>query len=281
MKQRENFTLIELLVVIAIIAILAAMLLPALSAARARAKTVSCASNLKQIGLAQTMYTADNDDWIITGFPYPYNKDRFWGCLLSGRNFRGDKLNDGYGVDLTGSQTLPAKTDSFQCPSEALPYQLRDSNHQATNFSWTHYLTNCAVTGSYLGESSDRNGATLGSKCCRSYRHLTGVSDPTQAIFGGDSYRQSPTGFRPSHFAFRHGAGETRAFGTDDNSGTAILKSGTGNFTFLDGHVEELSFDQLLDRKDEYGRSGATSGTPSDCLRAGIWIDRVVAYPGL
>ena len=279
MKRGKNFTLIELLVVIAIIAILAAMLLPALSAARARAKSVSCASNLKQIGLAQSMYTADNGDWIITAFPKPYSNDRFWACLLSGRSFYGTKLHDGYGVDLTGSQALPSKTDSFQCPSEALPYRLKGSGHIASEFSWTHYITNCAVTGSYLGGSSDRNNAALGGKCCESYRNLTGVSDPTQAMFGGDSYRQSPTGFRPSHFAFRHGAGETRAFGTDDNSGANIPKSGTGNFTFLDGHVEELTFDQLLDRKDEYGRSGATSGTKSDCLRAGIWIDRVVAYP--
>jgi len=67
--RKSGFTLIELLVVIAIIAILAAILFPVFASARDKARQASCASNLKQLGLAMVQYCADYDDTMPMNWP--------------------------------------------------------------------------------------------------------------------------------------------------------------------------------------------------------------------
>jgi prepilin-type N-terminal cleavage/methylation domain-containing protein len=129
---RRAFTLVELLVVIAIIAVLIAILLPALAAAREQANVAKCLSNLRQIGTAMNMYTAEFKGWGVPGFirqqPNGGRGEETWFTILTECNYIkgvpsildhvGLVAGDAVAGDTAFGTTGACPEDSpFRCPS--------------------------------------------------------------------------------------------------------------------------------------------------------------------
>jgi prepilin-type N-terminal cleavage/methylation domain-containing protein len=119
MKNRRNaFTLIELLVVIAIIAILAAMLLPALSSAKNKAKLATCQSNFHQTYIANGIYATDNADWFpiwLDQAAHPKNK-------INAAQYTRYVVQDGPAINTP----VPQGTTSFNDPHTAGQWEFQN-----------------------------------------------------------------------------------------------------------------------------------------------------------
>lgn len=251
-----GFTLVELLVVISIISVLAALLLPALAAAKEKARTINCSSNLRQIGLAFHLYANDNQDYLV---PAEYNAsngarlEEGWVTLL---------VNSGYlpAPRAIGYNTLGRGRSVFECPS-GLPevYEVnpssRDDPEGAKAFPFKSESTGIKF---YIHTWYGLNGG-LGS--ARRYPFVRIPSDNGLRVLNKIT-RTAGTSQMPSVFD-----GWWIHNGKDERINARHAKRTRSNLAFLDGHVEAFATYQIPSVEEENAIDGIQWRYPNSSLQ--------------
>jgi prepilin-type N-terminal cleavage/methylation domain-containing protein/prepilin-type processing-associated H-X9-DG protein len=240
-RCHTGFTLIELLVVIAIIAILAALLLPALAKAKAKAYTINCASNMKNWGAALNMYMGDNNDCIT------YFAERFAGQATDPYVF---ELLAPYIAKQTTAQALSTvqKAEIRKCPAGSYgpePF----GNTPATEW-------NCWIGVPFGGYGNPLTGpfyyAYNTSGAFDPPLKASRIKKPNDALMFTDTtgfYVYSPVQLPFTDDSDGDGVGDSGASYKPYSHGRPTVHNRGANVTLLDGHVERVPFKKLWEVK--------------------------------
>jgi prepilin-type N-terminal cleavage/methylation domain-containing protein len=233
-KRTRAFTLIELLVVIAIIAILAAILLPALSAAKQRAQSIKCLNNMRQWGLAFTMYSQDNNDIVPeegnTGNAIDYqgttttadNLDYAWyNCVAP--TISQPKLIYLYGgFGRTPNPPLPESSTIYSCPACPEPNTaLGYKNPLTVQVAFFMYAENSRICINAGTRAATGVGQTkLGNVVKPSCTVFVAENNPNSTL-GGATAQPSESAVTAYYAAARHSHNTLGQFSMVDGSAMA------------------------------------------------------------